>query len=189
LGDLPVGLFCRGPVARLRLRAGQSSWRFAISGLNELRNGMMAVHSKSVSSYLMIRGPPFGSFAVTSGRRFSDASQQGGKFVSGSAILFATGVEVRSSWSWIRRFCAHPWSQKSIALGPRLVNAVTLPSRKESFRRCTVTGRQETTVQKNKAVSASMSLVGTFETCRWTARMSVHRGRPEVSLARSERRD
>jgi hypothetical protein len=42
---------------------------------------MMAVHSKSVSSYLMIRGPPFGSFAVTSGRRFSDASQQGGKFV------------------------------------------------------------------------------------------------------------
>jgi hypothetical protein len=31
------------------------------------------------------------------------------------------------------------------------VNAGTLASRKESFKRCTVTGRQETTAQKSKS--------------------------------------
>jgi ketosteroid isomerase-like protein len=31
-----------------------------------------------------------------------------------------------------------------------------------------------------------MSLVGTFETCRGTLKMSVHRGRPEVAGARSK---
>jgi hypothetical protein len=81
-----------------------------------------------------------------------------GKICSGSAILFATGVGVRS-WSWIRRFSAHPWNQKSIALGPKLVNAVTLPSSKESYRRCTVTGRQETTAQKSKPMRLVVSIL------------------------------
>jgi hypothetical protein len=35
--DLPVGLFCRSQVARLRLRGGRRSWAFRKINLKELR--------------------------------------------------------------------------------------------------------------------------------------------------------
>jgi hypothetical protein len=43
--------------------------------------------------------------------------------------------------------------------------------------------------RRGDRMSAFTSEIGTFETCRRTARMSVYWGRPEVSRTRSKRRD
>ena len=92
------------------------------------------------------------SVAVMSDRRYSDASQRGHKLVQARQSCSPQEWAVRS-WLSIRRSFARPSSQKSIAFGSRLVNAAMLPSGKESFTRCMVTGRQETIAQKSKAAS------------------------------------
>ena len=45
------------------------------------------------------------------------------------------------------------------------------------------------TPASSDAASATMSLVGTFETCPPILRMSAHRGRPEFAVVRPNRRD
>jgi hypothetical protein len=50
-------------------------------------------------------------------------------------------------------------------------------------------GAASATAAGASAVQATLPLIGPFETCPPILRMSVHRGRPEVAVIRSNRRE